>query len=488
MIRVAVKFLTKVILACVTFLFLPISCTRDSVLPPQTDQPTYFDFKTVTDYHLTVNLNQGVLPTGIIRFDVYTENPFEEKGGVQIFNKELTPVFTGITDDQGKFSDKMRLPTTVKKLYLCVKRLGNPTLLMTTISGETVTFDVKSASKASGTKNQYSAVSLTNAYALASWDALGYPSNVFTTDNVSVGLLFDITTSLPEGEALPLRGTSFLDDTTQTNLVITKNTAIDLVFVHEGAGYKNVLGYYTYPTNNPPSIISVVRKNIAFPNVLFNSSGGGLQTGNRIRLKYWNGTAYQDTFPAGQTLAWFLVANGFSSTTKIVEDGLYINYSDKQFNVESDASLKQHMVLLHDKVRNVMVLSFEETRRDVIGCDQDFNDAIFYAVPSEEDAVQTTGFSSILRGSDYDEDGIIDYEDEYPLDGSLAYSVHYPAHGAWGSLAFEDLWPSQGDYDMNDLVCDYNIVHYLNPQNKVVRADGVIQVRASGANSQNGFG
>lgn len=46
--------------------------------------------------------------------------------------------------------------------------------------------------------------------------------------------------------------------------------------------------------------------------------------------------------------------------------------------------------------------------------------------------------------------------------GSNRGHILYPAAG-WGTLMFEDLWPSYGDYDFNDLVVNYRIE--LIPQN-----------------------
>jgi LruC domain-containing protein len=55
-------------------------------------------------------------------------------------------------------------------------------------------------------------------------------------------------------------------------------------------------------------------------------------------------------------------------------------------------------------------------------------------------------------------------------------------------LAFEDNWPSKGDYDFNDVVVDYNINTVTNAQNQVVEVIGEFTLRASGATYNNGFG
>ncbi|MEI7489916.1 MAG: LruC domain-containing protein [Bacteroidota bacterium] len=89
---------------------------------------------------------------------------------------------------------------------------------------------------------------------------------------------------------------------------------------------------------------------------------------------------------------------------------------------------------------------------------------------------------------DTDGDGVPDNLDEFPNDASRAYVNYYPAKNQFGSLAYEDLWPAKGDYDMNDLVIDYNFKIVSNAQNKIVDILPAFYVRAVGAYLQNGFG
>ena len=67
--------------------------------------------------------------------------------------------------------------------------------------------------------------------------------------------------------------------------------------------------------------------------------------------------------------------------------------------------------------------------------------------------------------SDSDGDGVPNSYDDYPNDASRAYNNMFPSSGS-GSLAFEDLWPNQGDYDFNDLVVNYTFNTFTNAQNK----------------------
>ncbi len=70
---------------------------------------------------------------------------------------------------------------------------------------------------------------------------------------------------------------------------------------------------------------------------------------------------------------------------------------------------------------------------------------------------------------------------------ALPISNLYPAAG-FGTLAFEDLWPGQGDYDFNDLVMDYQFEIISNSNNKINQIIGTFIIKAYGATLHNGFG
>jgi len=90
--------------------------------------------------------------------------------------------------------------------------------------------------------------------------------------------------------------------------------------------------------------------------------------------------------------------------------------------------------------------------------------------------------------TDTDGDGVPNNLDDYPIDPTRAYNTWYPSNSAFGSIGFEDLWPAKGDYDMNDLVVDYQYKIVSNAQNNLVDIIPKFYVRAVGASFQNGFG
>ena len=113
-------------------------------------------------------------------------------------------------------------------------------------------------------------------------------------------------------------------------------------------------------------------------------------------------------------------------------------------------------------------------------------------------AIKVTPFSAVDRSQvqsliktvvlDSDGDSISDALDAFPQDATRAARRFYPSATGFGSLAFEDLWPKKGDFDMNDLVVAYRTVETLNAQNEIVDLKVMYEIRARGAGSDNGFG
>ena len=93
-----------------------------------------------------------------------------------------------------------------------------------------------------------------------------------------------------------------------------------------------------------------------------------------------------------------------------------------------------------------------------------------------------------LNPDDSDGDGIIDDLDDYPDDGDAAFNVYTPSEIGMGTVAFEDLWPSAGDYDFNDLVVRYRSTVVANANNQAVRLKLTLEIAAVGAINKNGFG
>lgn len=88
---------------------------------------------------------------------------------------------------------------------------------------------------------------------------------------------------------------------------------------------------------------------------------------------------------------------------------------------------------------------------------------------------------------DSDGDGCCDNDDAFPNDPTKCDIQYLPAEDVYGSYAFEDLWPSTGDFDFNDKVVDRTTALILNSNGDVVEAEHKFVLRACGAGYKNGF-
>ncbi|SEE11818.1 Por secretion system C-terminal sorting domain-containing protein [Tenacibaculum sp. MAR_2010_89] len=206
-------------------------------------------------------------------------------------------------------------------------------------------------------------------------------------DNVSVETLEMISNSLPESYPVPDYNPQYITAGYDTSIELNAQADVFVTFVSEGAGYRNVLGFYTYDINNPPTTKpSDEDITIIFPNVSALGSGGGLQTGDKVKI---------GSFPANTGIGWVLMANAWSSTYQTVGYGHWTLFSEPSFNPESSPSLQYHNVLLSDSDNERIILGFEDIRRDYSSCDQDFNDAIFYVTASPFSALKTTNVADV---------------------------------------------------------------------------------------------
>ena len=246
-----------------------------------------------------------------------------------------------------------------------------------------------------------------------------------------------------------------------------------MTFIHEGAGYLNSFGFFTYDRANPPTNKNQIRETIVFPNLSYPH----LTPGHRIKL---------GNFPAGTSIGFFLAANGFANSTGVKTKAVPYYYSLSGLNPESDPVLRQHNVLLRDPSTSQVVLGFEDLSR--LTGDNDFNDAVFSIKVTPETALDVGTLNLIPAKQDADSDGISDSQDEFPQDYTRASSSYYPSQADWVTLAFEDNWPKVGDYDMNDLVVRERFQTIYNASGLIsgFKISGFIDARGAAIN--NGFG
>lgn len=224
---------------------------------------------------------------------------------------------------------------------------------------------------------------------LGSYTSNGTPEYLTDNDEISYETLDLIDSSLLEGYPVPEYNPHYISSGYDTDLILEKDADVWVTFVKEGAGYKNVLGFYTYDIkDNSPTKPKAQDITIIFPNVSAKGSGGGLETGNKVKI---------GSFKAGTGIGWVLLANGWNDK---VTSGFWQLYSNPDFNPEADANLRNHNVLLSDPESERIILGFEDIRRDFGSCDNDYNDAVFYITANPFDALKTSNYADINSATD----------------------------------------------------------------------------------------
>ena len=489
-----------IVLLSVLSIFLH-SCVTEDATTAEIANFDNFDFKTTKQVKVSVStLNTEDKPMGGVSIEIYTQNPLTAEGLLKPNSSDFL-AFKGISSNSGTLDCAIAPKTFVDSLSILVNHAGLPSLKQVKIGSNNVNVVIggssnqknnkSSASRTSATTNLPNPVKVSNYYVIGSWDSQGKPNYLWNPDDkLTNDFLADVNASLPESKKLTDSHPEYLSSTDGGNIELIKDAEVWITFVHEGAGYRNALGYYTHKNDQAPATTAAITdQTIMFPNASFNGSGGSLKSGNKVQLLYLDPTTnkYTKVFPAGTTVAWFLVSDGFNGgSTTSIGNGVGTYYSDSRFNPETSANKKKHNVILKDTKRELFLIGFEDLHRER-NSDEDFNDAIFYSTVSPFDAVKSEKIKPIDTPIDTDGDGVKDTLDEYPTDPKRAFNNYYPAKNITGTLAYEDLWPSKGDYDFNDLVVDYNFNQITNASNKIVEINASITVRAIGASLKNAF-
>lgn len=115
------------------------------------------------------------------------------------------------------------------------------------------------------------------------------------------------------------------------------------------------------------------------------------------------------------------------------------------------------------------------------------NVLIYFPGNSTDEWADDASLIEVGATQDADGDGVEDVQDAFPTDPQAAYVSHYPTSGRQ-TVAFEDLWPSQGDYDFNDLVASSRFEIIKDAQQNITKIKGKVAIEALGAGSANGLG
>ena len=469
-----------------------------------------FDFSTKQSVNLSVDYSAYVT-YGPVFFSVYAENPFEGSEETIHMKDGIKPIFESYTNADRRFNEAITLPAYAKKLYvvtgnfliaqdLIETEINNGRATATAINYATTTATARAMRSATRAGEQTQ--SLETLYQLSykvdvntgdkgeeqvlkdwetplgTWDKeSGRPSYILNPATADSKLLF--TQSEQESlyqavaEALVSHQSCNILYRKQDDLTLAKESEVAITFLGSSTCWNNSLGYYYYTENNRPTSLMDLNVIMLFPNTQDgfwtrswcknpNFYGNiALNRGDAVQLMYYPNIANGDTsngttvFPEGTKIGFILKTNGWGMQKANGNKKYYNSYKGegaaassktigRQYNIwgsstdglsyycEEYAQGDQGAFTAPNAERESRVAKFAYT-------DDEDND---YAIISFEDACNDTDFDDLI----------------FALKPVNAFSelpkIENKKSTATSVYAFEDLYPSRGDYDMNDVVVE----------------------------------
>ena len=425
------------------------SCLQKDVYDPansgdkeEVTLDNYFDFATTKNIQLNIDYGKEC-PRAY--FEVYAENPlsYVAEGGQIIKKAGVSHIATGFTDIQGRYIKPASFPTAVSEVYIYSPDFGVPTLYKTKVVGSDVsakiTFEnvldvtpVDSSTRSAQTRAAVKFITDVIPNVLGTWNAnSGKPDYLDASKkiNVDATLKSYITTYFPEGKnnVGPLV-------TDNADILIKEDANVVINYFGGDTGAKSVFAYYCYPKDASTDEIRKATKHacVIFPNAHGNSLG--YYSGVAVNLKYINETGNfpqkdPERIPANTKIGFLIWNNGWVNAK--ANGNMF--YSTKSLN--SDKISHTAIFAAKNKAGDrVNVITMEDWKNG----ENDYNDVAFVISSNPIAAIE-----------------VPDVPNPGDRQGTEMYS---------GVLGFEDNWPEQGDYDLNDVVMkyqssvDYNII------------------------------
>lgn len=425
-----------------------------------------------TEQEVQVEINYS-LTKAKVPFLIYDQNPIEsvkDENGYETsackFNEDIQPLDGAWTDDEGRFSAKMTLPSYVSKVYIVSEAFYATRL----IEGEVVNgvlkvsepeYEEQPETRALG-KN--SAVSYDQGrFKKLGWTTLGnYDLYTGKVNYAYEGKNSDLVFSKKEREAFRQTIFSVLKTNgscpeiyRKSNDLYVKDDNTDIVLTSLGGWtcWNSSLGYYYYKDGEKiGSLKDVIKIYAVFPNTQTDwnnyDAGGklyasprGVTEGTSVQIKFFgenHSLKEGTTFPKGYRIGFVLACNAwdykFTGFNAHNQTDNYMSCSTAGLSSKGANGVDVHTAMFRDKDGNIAIC-FEDFKDD-----DNFTDVVFALKASPE------------------------IDDEVPnVDPDLNNTIKKT-----GVYAFEDEWPKAGDYDMNDVLVQYTYQKVYNTNNEIL--------------------
>lgn len=480
----------RITAAIMTAMILISSCKKEDAAENQTPEaekdfrtivvPDNFDYATTDVQPLDVEvLLLGNVPYEGARFEVYLENPEAALDDPSLL-QSLKMISSFRLDDKGKYSSEIKIPSYVQKVYLLSKSIAIPGYFEVSKGANGFVLKYNAGAAASNRQSTASLKSVKSTLgagyftsATRSWSNVGFPDYLIANAEVSARFLQRFESAVPKGVRVK---EEYLNNPI-TNIVLdlkeSQTATVDITFLFANSRNLNTLGYYWYPTSNPPATQSAItNRGYVFPNTSRQGVAGAsnLQAGHTVKLI---GPNADGSFPPNTTIGFFIIPSGFTASSTVGTPGTintgrttyYSNTNLNAFGSGAMATIKQRMITFYDEPTNKIVWSFEDQT------DGDFSDVAFFASWTPDEAIKKHEFPKLPEVPKTDAD-----------------YVFYPAKNTKGTLLFEDCWPRLADFDMNDMILNHNYVGELDEYGKVGEINFSYDLASISAQQNNSFG
>ena len=428
-------------------------CSHDNPTPspePPAKGGEFNEFGFTTTVPVTLCVDYGDMdgmPSNVY-FEVYDTCPVKETETAYARIAGTEPLYAGYTDGQGRFEGTIELPSYIRKAYVLTPAFYARTLLEATRSGDMLTASAESGAPANAAPTSTRA----KEYHSTAVERDGWKTWLGSYDTTygSIGYEYKGDLKVKNYGALLKAHASVFDTTkkcpeeyrSSRDLYLEKSAEVVITLLGSNTCWNSSMGYYYYKTGNKPKSLADADVVMIFPNTQDGRWSNspwesrlyqGVERGTAVQLIYYpeiaDGSKAGATtvFPADYRIGFVLATNAWTNRLRAgdkkyraaTSDGLSVNNNGVAYQTPRTAVFRYT-----DKKSgiNSVLFSFEDHNND-----ENFSDVVFTMTSNPVDAV--TDIPSVDVN-----------------DGKKTANV------LRGIYAFEDLWPSRGDYDMNDVM------------------------------------
>ncbi|MGN1220793.1 MAG: LruC domain-containing protein, partial [Candidatus Cryptobacteroides sp.] len=466
-----------------------------------------FNFSTVND---GVSVNVEYANTGVnasVYFEIYDTCPVDLKDTLSNYVKldNILPIFSGYTDVNGRFSGTVSLPAYAEKLYFYAPAFYARTLIEAQVRNNAV---YVTDAPEDGTKAGVVPFATTTSahYSYMAEDCKKHIPDQYKRfmrpwkcwlgeyDKYANGSVksYECTRE----DLLPKNASELFltfHDVLKTakdyrypeeffcreDLYMAVDGPVSVTFLGQNTCFNNSVGYYFYQEGNRPSRIEDIDAILIFPNTqdgLWEKSNdtnqdarpsAGLERLTTVQLKYYPNIAEgsmdgeTEIFPAGTRIGFVLATNAFSNRISFVwtRNNHNLSATTPGISISNDGKLYDKSVsrTVLFRVDGNVFLGFEDYKDDT-----NMSDCVLSINSISSDAIQVA--TRISRND-----------------------VEIETEEVGGVYAFEDIWPYEGDYDLNDVIVSYNH-ESIYSDGLIVGESFIIKTFQNGASNKNGLG